>query len=162
LNAGAEPQLYVPYRQDHRSFIAPSEVVVRSDLDSAALVPGLGREVRAIYKDQPITGIDTMAAVVSRSVACPRFRTLLLGFATIALALSVIGIYAVVSCSVVQQTREIGLHMALGADPRKMVGKPSLAARRRMVFSMCCMFLWRLVVSFPLRRTGRGPSLWRS
>jgi putative ABC transport system permease protein len=81
------------------------------------------RQVWAIDKDQPVTRVQTLEEVVSASVAQRRFQAvLLLLFASVALALSVVGVYGVVSYAVTQSIPEIGLRVALGAQVGNILG----------------------------------------
>ena len=102
----------------------PMWLVVRTHDDPHRLIPAIRNRVAALDGNVPISHIGTMDESMYASVALPRFRSILMGaFALIALLLATIGIYGVMSYSVLQRTQELAIRLALGATRANVIGR---------------------------------------
>jgi predicted permease len=166
--AGEKPQIYYSYYQlpDEAvpAFREEVTLVVRTPLDAAAVLPAIKSAVYQAGSDQPIYNIHTMQEFVSESMEGHRFpMVLLVAFAALALLLASVGIYGVISYSMTQRVREIGIRMALGAVKRDVlrmvIGQGlRLAVAGVAIGALASVVFARLLTSFSHLLYGVGPN----
>ena len=148
----AEPEAYVPYQQlSSRIYPGWTEarvhksIVIRTHADPKALMQSMRRIISELAPESAIFGITTVERTVSQSATDWRFLSHILElFAAIALLLAVIGVYGVISYSIGERRHELGLRMALGAQPSQVLG---LVLRQAMALCVTGVAIG-LIVSF--------------
>lgn len=119
LDKEPEPEIYTPYRQMPWNF---GRLAIRTEQNVAGMANAARQQIRSLDPDQTVPNSDTLEKIISSSITPQRFNALLLGgFAAIGLLLTLVGIYGVMSYHVTENTRQIGIRVALGAQRRDIL-----------------------------------------
>jgi predicted permease len=119
LAAESKPSIYIPYLQDPSPVIS---VALQTDANPLGLAASARNAVRSVDKDQPIDNMVAMEELVSKSTSQQRLNMILLSiFAAIALVLAGVGIFSIMAQSVRQREQELGVRIALGAQPGQIL-----------------------------------------
>jgi predicted permease len=163
LEGEPHAMVYWPHAQLANSAMT---IVLRTTGDPMNLAAAAQREIQALDKDQPVADVRTMESLIGESISRTRFGTLLLDvFAAVALLLATVGIYGVMSYSVVQRTHEIGIRMALGAQVsdifRLIVGQGMLFTLSGVALGLGAAFaLTRLLASLLYEVSATDPAIF--
>jgi putative ABC transport system permease protein len=160
LDTEMKPMVYWPHPELAYSGMT---IVIRTTGDPTQLAAPAQGAIQSIDPNQPVSDVRTMNQLLAESVARARFNTLLLGlFSAVALVLACVGIYGVMSYTVTQRTREIGIRMALGAKRgdvlRMVLGQGMLLAAIGVGLGVAAAFaLTRLMASLLFEVSASDP-----
>jgi predicted permease len=119
LDRRPTPAIYVPHARNRARAMS---IVLRTAQDPESLISAVRNEVRKRDGSVPVPTLRTMREIVSASLTARRFQmAMILLFAALALGLALVGVYGVTSYSVARQTREIGVRIAIGAQPSEVL-----------------------------------------
>ncbi|HEU4713056.1 MAG TPA: ABC transporter permease [Pyrinomonadaceae bacterium] len=150
IDVPVKAEMYLPYRQINGfDFYSPRDLVLRTNGDPASLTGAVRQAVRAVDPDQPISNIATMEEVLGKEASQRQLGMILLtAFAVLALLLASLGIYGVLAYFVAQHRNEIGVRLALGATPARIL---LLVLRKGMALTLLGVVIG-LAASFALTR----------
>jgi putative ABC transport system permease protein len=151
LSAPPEADYFLPLLQRPEAF---TNILVRTNLSPAAMLPVVREAVRSVDPDLPLLQPQPLSARVARSVADRKLALMLLGgFAVLALVLASLGVYSMMAYLVTFRTSEIGLRMALGASPRVVMRMVLSHGRRLTLIGIAVGIAGALAVSRLLQQT---------
>jgi predicted permease len=171
MQQAAGPHGYTPYLGETNSLLESEDadelrtlhLLVRTSMDSASMFGSLRSAVASIDSQLALDGLQTMDTIIDKSVAPQRFNLALVAlFAVLSVFLAAVGVYGVLSYSISQRTREIGVRIALGAQPWRVLNMAlregmRLAVLGTLIGLVAGLVLTRLMASLLFGITARDP-----